>query len=166
MDRAQPRPFPHLRIAPGREVKREWTLKRNCSLSPRQLGLAYALLCCGAFGIALLFALAGIWIVFAFALVEMAAVAAALLHYARHALDRERIALSDGCLLVERVLAGHTRQVRLDPHWTRIAPRERALITLESRGVTVEVGCFVSEAVRRQVAQELRKELRANSLLA
>ena len=150
-------------------MKREWVLQRNCSLSPRQLGFAYALLCCGAFGIALLFALAGIWIVFAFALLEMAAVALALLHYARHALDGEHIALSDGCLLVERVQAGRTWQVRLDPRWTRIAlpePRRRSLIELESRGVKVQVGSFVNEAVRRQVAQELRRELRTSSFLA
>lgn len=150
-------------------MKREWFLKRNCSLSPRQLGLAYAVLCAGAFGIALLFALAGIWIVLAFALVEMAAVAAALLHYARHALDYERIALADGCLLVERVQAGQARQVRLDARWARVAApgeRRRALIELSSRGVRVEVGSFVSESIRRQVAQELRGALRPGSLLA
>lgn len=169
MDGAQPCPLPYLRDAAGRQVKREWLLQRNCSLAPRQLGLAYALLCCGAFGIALPFALAGIWFVLAFAVLEMAAVAAALLHYARHALDGEHIALSEGCLLVERVEAGHCDQVRLDPRWTRIAlpePRRRALIELESRGVKVQVGSFVNEAVRRQVAQELRGALRASSFLA
>ncbi len=150
-------------------MKREWTMKRNCSLAPRQLGLAYALLCCGAFGVALLFALAGIWFVLTFAALEMAAVALALLHYARHALDGEHVALSDGCLLVERIEAGRIEQVRLDPRWTRIAvpdARRRALIELESRGVKVRIGSFVNEAVRRQVAHELRRELRTASLLA
>lgn len=148
-------------------MKREWLMKRNCSLTPRQLALAYAVLCSGAFAIALFFVLQGIWFVFAFALAEMAGIACALLHYARHALDQEHIALYDGCLLIERVQAGHLQQVRLDPSWTRIAlpdNRRRRLIQLESRGVTVEVGSFVSEAIRQQVAQELRRELRRSYL--
>jgi uncharacterized membrane protein len=150
-------------------MKREWVLKRNCSMSPRQLALAYALLCSGAFGIALVFVLQGIWFVLAFAALEMVGVACALLQYGRHALDREHIALSEGCLLVERVRAGHLEQVRLDPHWTRIVvpdSRRRTLIQLESRGVKVEVGSFVNDAIRQQVALELRRELRYNSYLA
>ncbi len=150
-------------------MKREWILKRNCSLSPRQLGLAYALLSIASFGIAFVFALAGFWVVFAFTLLEMACVALALLCYCRHALDREHIALSDGCLLVERFEAGVCETVRLDPCWTHVAipdPRPRTLIRIESRGVRVEVGCFVSDAVRQQVARELRGALRSRSYLA
>ena len=149
-------------------MEHEWLLKRNCSLSPRQVALAYGLLCLFAFAIAAAFAVHGIWFVFAFALLEMAAVGLALLHYARHATDHEHIVLSEGCLLVERVLAGELSQVRLDPCWTRIAlpGRQRTLIQLESRGVKVEVGGFVSEEIRQEVAQELRRELRASSYLA
>jgi uncharacterized membrane protein len=150
-------------------MKREWFLKRNCSLSPRQVGLAYGLLCLGALAIGLVFALRGIWFVFAFALLEIAAIALALLHYARHATDYEHITLSDNCLLIERIQAGERQQVRLDPCWTRIAVPQRythTLIALESRGVKVEVGAFVSERIRQQVAQELRGALRGSSFLA
>jgi uncharacterized membrane protein len=149
-------------------MKREWLLRRNCSLSPRQLALAYALLCAGALGIALVFLLQGVWFVFGFALVELAGIAAALLHYARHALDHEHIALTDRCLLVERVKAGHSEQVRLDPAWTHISlpgHRRRALIELESCGIRVEVGRYVTEATRRQVALEIKRELRTGSLI-
>jgi uncharacterized membrane protein len=41
----------------------------------------------------------------------------------------------------------------------------RNLITLESRGVRVEVGRFVNEAQRRQVARELRLALRQVSVM-
>jgi uncharacterized membrane protein len=149
-------------------MTREWHLKRNCSLTPRQLAKAYLLLCCGSFGIAVAFTLQGLWIVFAFAVVEMAAVGAALLHYARHALDREHIALTDRCLLVERVLGQRTEQVRLDPHWTRITVPEsrRDLIELESKGTRVEVGAFVTDEQRQRIARELRRELRGASFLS
>jgi uncharacterized membrane protein len=149
-------------------MKHEWLLKRNCSLSPRQVGLVYGSLCGAVVMFSLVFALYGIWFVLAFAALETAGVALALLQYARHATDHEHIALSDGCLLVERVEAGRLRQIRLDPCWTRIAlpTRRRSLIRLESRGVKVEIGCFVSEEMRQQVAQELRRELHNSSFLA
>jgi uncharacterized membrane protein len=140
----------------------EWLLQRNCSLTPRQVGRAYALLCAMSLTVALAFFLRGIWIVLAFALLELGCVGLALLIYSRHALDRERIALFDGCLLVESIRAEVKSQARLDPLWTRvIAPDEarHTLIGLESRGVRVEVGRYVSEARRRQVARELRHAL-------
>jgi uncharacterized membrane protein len=151
----------------------EWTLQRNRSLTPRQVVRAYAVLCAGSLAVALGFFLHGIWIVLAFSLLELACVGLALLIYARHASDGERIVLSDGCLLVECVQADVHSQAQLDPLWTRVLPpaevsparARRALITLESRGVRVEVGRFVSEAQRRQVARELRHALRQVSVM-
>jgi len=148
------------------DLARRWTLKRNCSLTPRQSAAVYALLCAASFGIALVFLLQGIWMVLAFALVEMTAVGAALLYYARHALDTETIVLSEGCLLIERVDAGRHEEIRLDPYWTRIlapAPRRRKLIELESHGRRVQVGAYVSEAMRSQVARELKLAIRTRS---
>jgi len=142
-----------------------WILKRNCSLTPRQSALAYALLCTGSFGVALFFLLQGFWIVLAFSLLEMAAVGWALLYYARHALDVERIALTDGALLVERIDGGRRSQFRFEPGRTRVTPprpRRQKLIRLESPASTVEIGSYVSEPVRQQVAQELARAMRAH----
>lgn len=142
-----------------------WILKRNCSLTPRQSAAAYVLLCTGSFGIALFFLVQGFWIVLAFALLEMLAVGWALLHYARHALDVERIALTERSLTVERIDAGRRSQFRLDPVRTRVAPplpRTRKLILLESPGASIEIGSYVSEPVRQQVAQELAHAMRAH----
>jgi uncharacterized membrane protein len=148
-------------------MHREWLLKRNCSLSPKQAGKAYGMLCAFVLTIGLAFATRGVWFVFVFALIEIFALAAALLHYTRHATDREHIALSEGCLLIERIEGGEMKQIRLDPYWTKIAlpDRRRTLILLESRGVKIEVGAFVSQEEREKVAQELRRELRSSSSL-
>lgn len=156
----------------------ECTLRRNCSMTPRQVARAYAVLCTISLAIALAFFLHGIWMVLAFSLVELSCVGLALLIYARHALDRERILLSSDCLLVECVQADKRSQARLDPLRTRVLseaeaaaaahagrgyPR-RALVMLESRGVRIEIGRFVNEAQRRQVARELRQVLRQIAL--
>jgi uncharacterized membrane protein len=151
----------------------ECTLQRNCSMTPRQVARAYGVLCTLSLAVALAFFLHGVWIVLAFSLLELACVGLALVLYARHALDRERISLSSDCLLVECVQAEVHSQALLDPLWTRVltgadaapgTPR-RSLITLESRGVRVEIGRFVNEAQRRQVARELRLALRQVSVM-
>ena len=92
------------------------------------------------------------------------AVGMALLYYARHALDVETIVLDEGCLLIERWDAGRREEIRLDPYRTRIlapAPRERKLIELESHGRRVQLGAYVSEALRTQVAHELKQAIRS-----
>lgn len=149
-------------------MAREWHLKRNCSLTPAQTLRVYGALCAAVLGIGIVFLMHGAWIVLAFALLEVAAIALALLHYARHAGDRERLALQDGCLLVERIEAGRLKQLRLDPGWTRIeAPdRRRALVRLVSRGTSVEVGAFVSDRVRRRLARQLRRALQVSARAA
>lgn len=141
--------------------KREWTLRRNSSLAPRQLAVAYGVLLLFSLLVATGFALRGYWWVPLFSLLEMSAVTWAWLYYARHAADYEHIALIDDCLLVEQVRAGHARQTQLDPYWTRIVPPRRGhdLIRLESKDITISVGRFASEERRRQVAQELQQQL-------
>lgn len=149
--------------------RREWIMKRNCSLTPRQALMVYLLLCSATLGIALVFTLRGAWMVLAFALVESAAVGAAMLHYARHALDQERIRLLEDALLVERRDGSRSILVRLDPHHTRVSladPGARTLIHLESRGERVDVGRHLTPSARQQVARELRTALRPGSLLA
>ncbi|WP_296945874.1 DUF2244 domain-containing protein [uncultured Massilia sp.] len=148
-------------------MHREWTLQRNCSLAPRQVALAYAGLCAAALAVGIAFLARGVWQVLAFTLVELALVGTALLLYARHATDHERIALSDDGLLVECVRADRRSTVRLDPLWTRVglADGAPALLWLESRGTRVAIGRFVGEARRRQVARELRQALRGMSAM-
>jgi uncharacterized membrane protein len=149
-------------------MTREWTLRRNCSLSPRQVARAYAVLCLGSLAVAVGFLVHGIWFVLAFALVELALVGLAMLVHARHATDHERIALSESGLLVTCVRADRRELVRLDPLWTRVVvpdERPRTLVQLESRGVTVEIGRFVDDRQRRQVARELRQALRRVSVM-
>jgi uncharacterized membrane protein len=142
-------------------AKREWLLKRNCSISPRQLALVYAALCSVSLTVAILFTVRGAWYVLGFVILEMAAVGLAFVHFARHATDRERIALTDGCLLVELVQVERARQVRLNPHWTQVElpDAQHALIGLKASGTRVEVGRFLTEWKRREFAQELRREL-------
>lgn len=140
---------------------REWVLKRNCALSPAQLGWAFTMLCALSLLVASAFALHGLWFVFGFSLLETLAIGVAFLLYARHATDREYIALDANGLLIELVIREQVTQYRLDPRYTRVEPpaRGRPLIGLEANGTRVEVGRFVTESRRRELARELRSAL-------
>jgi uncharacterized membrane protein len=140
---------------------REWVLKRNCSMTPRQLGLAYSALCLMSLTIATFFTLRGAWYVLGFAMLELSAVGGAFLLYARHVTDRERIAITENCLLIEVVQAEQVRQIRLDPRFTRVEPpaSRSALVRLEANGTSVEVGRFLGEGRRRELAQDLKRAL-------
>ncbi|HWU99021.1 MAG TPA: DUF2244 domain-containing protein [Oxalicibacterium sp.] len=139
---------------------REWLLKRNCSISPRQLLQAYSVLCAVSLAIALYFTLRGAWFILGFSLMELTAVTCAFIHYVRHAADREHIVLTDDWLLVELVQGEKSQQFRLVRCRTKIQPAVRnQLIGLESSGIRVEIGRFLTEHKRRQFMHELRREL-------
>lgn len=142
-------------------VRREWVLSRNCSMSPRQLALAYAALCAASFTIATVFTLRGAWFILCYAVLEMSAVGAAFFVYARHAADREHIALIDDSLVIELVEKEHVREFRLDPRYTRVEAPESSdgLVGIEASGIRVEVGRFLTEWKRRELARELKREL-------
>lgn len=146
----------------------EWLMKRNCSMTPRQALLVYALLCSATLGIALAFTLRGAWMVLVFALLETAAVGAALLHYCRHALDHERVRLERGRLLVEQADGATVSTVQLDPGHARVSLPDagmRTLVVIEARGVRVEVGRYLTPPARVELARALRNALRGASLL-
>ena len=140
----------------------QWLLKRNCSLAPRQLLTFYSTLCLLSLAIAGFFWLHGATLVMPFAGVEMLAVGALLLLYARHAADREVIQLLPGRLTVERVSGPHIEQVEFAPAWVRVEPEtgDGSLIELSGQGRRIAVGRFVRPESRRQLADELRWALR------
>jgi uncharacterized membrane protein len=146
----------------------EWLMKRNCSMTPRQALLVYALLCAATLGVALVFTWRGAWMVLAFALLETTALGAALLHYCRHALDHERIRLEGGRLLVEQADGAQRSTIQLDPSHARVDLPDsgmRSLVVIEARGVRVEIGRFLTPSARLELVRALRTALRGASLL-
>ena len=145
-------------------IRREWNLKRNCAIAPRQLASFYASMCVTSLLVATVWTVRGAWIVLVFAMLEMLAVGLAFLAYARHATDREHITMQDDCLVVEVIQAQEVRQYRLALRSIRIVGKSsrRELICLEADGVRVEVGRFLTEWRRREFVRELQRELQQN----
>jgi uncharacterized membrane protein len=141
----------------------QWLLKRNCCLSPAQLLRFYASLCVVSLGIAVFFWFMGATMVMPFAWLELAAVGAALLVYARHAGDGEKIVLGNGRLVVELETAGRTRRAEFNSKWVQVGsvPGDGALIRLFEQGRSVAVGRHVRPELRPALAREIRLALRA-----
>lgn len=140
----------------------EWLLRRNCSLAPRQLMAVYASLCLVSLGIAAVFWAHGATMVMPFAWLELLTLGGALFFYAQHAADRECIALTSECLLVEHQCGWHTERVAFRPQWVRVEPgaSARSLIELSGQGRAIAVGRYVRPELRQGLAQEIRLALR------
>jgi len=154
--------MPVFRFATVQGQNIHWFLKRNCSVTPGQLGWLYASLCVVSLGIGGIFWVQGARMILPFAWLELAAVGVAFLAYARHAADGERISLQDGHLVVELENAGRLERAEFHRDWVRVEPRAdgRSLIELSGHGRSVNVGRYVRPELRPALAQEIRQALR------
>jgi uncharacterized membrane protein len=140
----------------------QWLMQRNCSITPRQLMVVFASLCALSSLIGAFFFFQGAPFVAAFAGVELLALGAALLVFARHAADREMLTLVGRSLRVEWTLAGRTERADLRADWLRVEPQaaQGSLVQLSGSGRTLHVGRFLRPELRGAFAQELRQALR------
>lgn len=139
-----------------------WDLRRNCSISPRQLLSAYGLLCTLALVVAVGFWSQGVRSVLLFAGVELLAVGAAMLVMARHAGDRELITLAGREMAVEQHVGPQVECTRFSADWVRVEPAAGAgsLVELSGEGRSVRIGRHVRPELRDELAEELRRALR------
>jgi uncharacterized membrane protein len=153
---------PVFRFATVQGQNIHWFLKRNCSVTPAQLGWLYASLCVLSLGIGIFFWFQGALLVLPFAWLELAAVGAAFLAYARHATDGETISLEGRQLVVELESAGRLERAEFDRNWVRVEPSigDRSLIELSGQGRRVNIGRYVRPELRPVLAQEIRRALR------
>jgi uncharacterized membrane protein len=147
----------------------EWKLKRNCSLAPRQLLGFYFALCGISLAVAAFWWWHGAALVMPFAALELLAVGAAMLAYARHAADNESIALRGGRLTVEHVSGNRRVRVEFEPRWVRVEVKsvpgagDGSLVELSGQGRKIAVGRYLRPELRRELANELRMALRHSS---
>ena len=137
-------------------------LRRNVSITPRKMLMAYALLCGLSLTVAAGFWWQGVRVVGLFAGLELLAVGVALLIVARHANDRELITLADHELVVEEHFGPAVARTRFRAEWVRVEPAaaDGSLVELSGEGRSVRVGRHVRPELRVELAQELRRALR------
>ena len=140
----------------------QWFLRRNCSVSPAQLGGLYLSLCVVSLGIGAVFWAQGAVLVMPFVWLELVAVGVAFWVFARHASDGERISLEGSRLVVELESGGRLQRAEFNRDWVRVEPKNggRSLIQVSAQGRSVEVGRYVLPELRSALAREIRMALR------
>lgn len=140
----------------------QWNLRRNCSLTPKQMLGFYLGLSSVSLAIAGIFWWLGARLVMPFAWLEVLAIGAALLVHARHVTDHESIRLQGDVLTVERACGSRTERCELRAEWLRVEAERGpgSLIELSERGKKVVVGRFVRPELRGQLAEEMRWALK------
>jgi uncharacterized membrane protein len=152
---------PVFHFATVHDARISWDFRRNCSVTPRQLGVCFALISLVSLTIGAFCWFQGAVLVLPFASLELLAVGTAFVVYARHALDGERIWLEGSVLVVESENAGEVVRREFQRAWVRIeqAAHGQAMIEICCHGQRVPVGRFVRNELRRRVAAELRLAL-------
>ena len=135
-------------------------LAPHCSLSTRGALLFFGSVCFPTFGVAGLATALGYWPVLPFAGAEMLLLGWALRSNMQRRFERETIDVSETEVVIEYA-RGNPQRVVFPRHWARVkirrpkSPLHRGQLVIESHGRAYEVGKFLSEEERRQLAAEL-----------
>jgi uncharacterized membrane protein len=136
-------------------------LAPNCSLTPRGARMFVGGLAAVTLGIATFFASRGFWPVLPFAGFEIGLLAWAVRASLRAGAEREVIVVSDGEIVVERNAPSGSRRLVFPRHWARVTLRgplraqHPSRLSIESHGRVCEIGRFLTEAERLQLARRL-----------
>ncbi|MEZ5651336.1 MAG: DUF2244 domain-containing protein [Burkholderiaceae bacterium] len=146
-------------VADSVEAEHEWLFKRNCALSPAQFGGALAFIGGWSLIIGLVLAWRGAWLVLPFTFIEILALVAGFVFYARHACDYERLVVSRSRLRVETRLGPRLHCESVNSPWLRVHYRGRAgdLLELESGVQRFTLGRFVPHHRRAELARDLKR---------
>lgn len=144
---------------------RSISLSPHCSLTVRGALLFFGLVCAGTFGVAGIATLMGYWPVLPFAGAEMLLLGWALRSNMQRRFERETITISETEVVIEAGSTksdGPARRIVFPRHWARVkirrpkSPLHRGQLVIESHGRGREIGKFLTEEERRQLAAELR----------
>jgi uncharacterized membrane protein len=138
-----------------------WLMKRNCSFSPKQVGLFYISIVCFSMLVASFFLFMGVWMIIIFTTIEILALTIALYVYSRHALDYEKITIQDKQLFFERSWGGKIQQHEFNTIWTKLirSGRTGRDLALKTSTDEVPIGFFVRVNEQEHFEKELESYL-------
>jgi len=139
-------------------------LAPHCSLSARGAVMFFLSVAFATFGIAGVATALGYWPVLPFAGAEMLLLAWALHSNMQRRFECEGIDISDAEVVITYA-RGNPARVVFPRHWARVkirrpySPLHRSRLVIESHGRAYEVGRFLTEEERRQLAAALRLQI-------
>lgn len=150
------------------DSKRNWriVIRPNRSLTPRQLQLAFLGIAVVCIGIASAFAALGMWPVLPFAGAEMIVVGIGFYLSARGGEETEVVSVGANKVAVEKAHRQISERLEFQRAWAQIRllrPELRwypSRLVIGSHGKAVELGGFLNEDERRQLAEKLQRAIR------
>jgi len=139
-----------------------YDLAPHCSLSTLGALLFFASVCFTTFAVAGVATWLGYWPVLPFAGAEMLLLGWALRSNMQRRHQREHIEITERDVIIEYAY-GMPRRVVFPRHWAQVkirrpkSPLHRGQLVIESHGRGLEVGKFLTEEERHQLAAELRR---------
>ncbi|MHB1084066.1 MAG: DUF2244 domain-containing protein [Thiobacillus sp.] len=138
----------------------------RCSLTRWQERLVFWSLVLLCFGAGIGFATLGYWLILPFAGLEVGLLAWALDALRNREADYETITIDGNCVVLEWRTSNRDGRRELNRQWVRVAcncstPGRNCRLSMSSHGRETEVGHFLSDEARLQLAATLRNELRA-----
>jgi uncharacterized membrane protein len=134
-------------------------LAPHCSLSVRGATLFFISVCVPTFGVAGAATVLGYWPILPFAGAEIALLGWALKTNMARRFEREHIEITETEVVIEQS-RGTPRRIVFQRHWSRVKIRRPnsppSSLVIESHGRCHEVGKFLTEEERRQLAAELK----------
>ena len=124
---------------------KRWQMRRNCSLTPKQLLMFYIALVCLSLVVATGFFMAGVWVISIFTALELIAVTVGFLIYCMHAIDSETIEIEDKRLLIKKCIGRKETLYEFNTQWAKIEPPTAGskIFKISQASVRVELGQFL-----------------------
>jgi len=137
---------------------KRWQMRRNCSLTPKQLFKFYKILVCLSLIVAIGFLLAGAWVIPIFTALELSAVTIGFLIYCRHALDYETIEIEDKRLLVKKFIGHKETLYEFNTQWAKIELpiAGSKIFKISQADLQVELGQFIRHEQQLALIAQLR----------
>jgi uncharacterized membrane protein len=138
----------------------------HCSLTRAQERLVFRSLALLCFGTAAGFAVLGYWLVLPFAGLEVALLAWALEALRSRERDYETLTIDGDAVVLEWRTGRRSGRREMNRQWVRVAcecsaPGRNCRLCLSSHGRETEVGLYLSDEARLQLAATLRSKLQA-----
>lgn len=138
----------------------------QCSLTRAQERLVLGSLGALCFGVAIGFAALGFWLILPFAGLEIGLLAWALGALRRRESDYETLTIEGDAVVLEWRKGKRSGRREMNRQWVRVecdcaAPDGNCRLCVISHGSETEVGHYLSDEARRQLAATLRSKLHA-----
>lgn len=145
-------------------ANKAWLFKRNCSFTPKQVGVFYLAQSTFALFVATFFYLRGVWIVFLFTLAVLIILAIALLVYARHTTDFELIEIQGQSLMIRINDGTKTETFNWNLSWVYVSPQltDNNLVLVSYQGVEKLLGGLLPLYKREPFLNELKGAIRSS----